>query len=305
MRYFIGIDGGGTKCRARLRGVPQDGQLGELLGEGMGGPANIRIGLDLAWGHILEAIDGALAQARLNRSVFSETALGLGLAGITSARDVQMTIQAGLAFGYAQAASDAHAACLGAFSGRNGAIMITGTGSAGYAWVEGVGHAVGGWGFEINDDGSAASLGRSAIRAAVHGFDGLTTHTAFTRAVMAHFGGHPADIVAWVNQAGPSDFGTLAPIVMQYAGEGDAVAVELVEASAQDIGRYLARLHALGAPKLCLVGGMAESLMPWLAPWTRTILTTPEHDAVEGAIMLAHGAPNGMPERLRVGFSHD
>ena len=33
---FLGIDGGGSKCRARIR---DDG--GRLLGEGAGGPANI------------------------------------------------------------------------------------------------------------------------------------------------------------------------------------------------------------------------------------------------------------------------
>ena len=41
--FFIGIDGGASSCRARLRDME-----GNLLGEGCGGPANIHLDLDLA-----------------------------------------------------------------------------------------------------------------------------------------------------------------------------------------------------------------------------------------------------------------
>ena len=81
---------------------------------------------------------------------------------------------------------------------------------------------------------------------------------------------------------------------MQFAEEGDAVAVTLVEQAATDLGRYIARLHEMGAEKVCLVGGMAGPLGPWLSPWTHTILATPEADAVEGALLMAHGAENGI-----------
>jgi glucosamine kinase len=53
--YYLGIDGGGTRCRARL----QDDN-GHTIGEGKSGPANIRLGLDTSWGNIMAAIDSAL-----------------------------------------------------------------------------------------------------------------------------------------------------------------------------------------------------------------------------------------------------
>ena len=37
---LLGVDGGGTRCRARLADV-----AGKTLGEGLAGPANIRHGL--------------------------------------------------------------------------------------------------------------------------------------------------------------------------------------------------------------------------------------------------------------------
>ena len=74
----------------------------------------------------------------------------------------------------------------------------------------------------------------------------------------------------------------------------DAVAVALVETSAHDLERYISRLHEIGAAKVCLVGGMAPVFTPWLSSWARTVLAEPEQDALEGAILLAHGTNNGL-----------
>ncbi len=286
---FAGVDGGGTKCRVRVR----DGG-GALLGEAIGGSGNVRLGLDMVWSNILAALDEALAQTARDRSSFAHMSLGLGLAGISSAEDADAMIKAGPAFARIDAASDAHTACLGAFSGRDGGILISGTGSAAYAWVAGRAHQIGGWGFEVCDYGSAADLGREAIRAALNGLDGLSPETDFTRAIIRHFGGHPVKIVHWVTTAKPRDYGELAPLIMQYAHAHDSVALQLVEKSAQDLGRYIARLHEIGAQKVCLVGGMAPVFSPYLSSWARSVLAQPEQDALEGAILLAHGASNGL-----------
>ena len=288
LQLFAGVDGGGTKCRVRLRDAG-----GTLLGEAEGGSGNVRLGLDLVWGNIIAALDDVLAQAGLDRSAYGRISLGLGLAGISRADDAEATIAAGPKFARCDAASDAHTACLGAFSGRDGGILISGTGSAAHAWVGGQSYQIGGWGFEVCDNGSAADLGRSAIREALMGYDGLAPETDFTRALIARFG-QPADIVHWVTTAKPRDFGALAPMIMSHAGKGDIVAVALVEKSAHDLGRYIARLHEIGARKVCLVGGMAPVFMPWLSSWARSVLAEPEHDALEGAIMLAYGTANGL-----------
>ena len=284
---FAGVDGGGTKCRVRLCDAS-----GRWLAEAEGGPANIRLGLTLVWGNILGALDRAMTQAGRGPATCNKISMGLGLAGIADASDVEKTLKAGPQFARIDASTDAHIACLGAFEGRDGGILIAGTGSAGYAWVGQTAYTVGGWGFEVCDDGSAAALGREAIRSSLHSHDGLTPATDFTRALIRHFG-QPADIVHWVTTAKPRDFGVLAPMTMQYAQAGDPVAVELVQTSAHDLGRYIMRLHEIGCEKVCLVGGMAEPFLPWLAPWTRAVLAQPRRDALEGAILLARGHANG------------
>ena len=287
-KYFIGIDGGGTQCRARLT-TPD----GTVIGEGFGGPTNIRLGLGPVWEHWMKAVDQCLGLANLERDILSDTAIGLGLAGITSPEDCLNTIKAGPQFSQSRVAPDAHVACRGAVSGKDGAILITGTGSVGYAYLGGKGHYVGGWGFEVSDDGSAASLGREALHASLAAFDGMAPQSPFTRAMLDSFGGHPSGIVHWVTSAKPKDYGSLAPMIMAHADDGDPVAVALVQHVAVDVGRYISRLHELGAGKICLIGGMAKSLQRWLSPWTHVLLAHPDNDAVTGALILAHGAGTG------------
>src|SRR5688500_5007254 len=73
---FIGIDGGATFCRARIRDLD-----GNLLGEGGGGPANIHSNLDLAKDSIRLACDAAIKSAGLDGRSLQWTHAGLGLAG--------------------------------------------------------------------------------------------------------------------------------------------------------------------------------------------------------------------------------
>lgn len=49
--YLVGIDGGGTSCRARIK----DSQ-GNFLGEAKSGSANIMLGAEIAMASILESI---------------------------------------------------------------------------------------------------------------------------------------------------------------------------------------------------------------------------------------------------------
>ncbi len=285
IKYYMGVDGGGTKCRVRLKDMN-----GTTLAESLGGPANIRLGLSLIWQNIGGAIDKALLKAGLDGKDLLNTSICLGLAGITTEKNCILALEAGPRFGKSIVVSDAHIACLGAFSGDNGAILISGTGSIGYALVDGVARTIGGWGFEVCDDGSAASLGRDSIRAALRGYDGLATETDFTREIINHFNGHPANIVSWVNSAKPSHYGSLAPIAMKFADSGDAVAIALVQQCATQIDQYVARLNNIGAPRICLIGGMSKPIYKWLSLVTQAVLIEPQYDPSDGALLMA-----GMP----------
>lgn len=279
--YVIGVDGGGTRCRVRLKS-PE----GQVLAEGESGPANIRLGLDLAWSHIGEAVDIALATAGLKRDVLPITAAGLGLAGVLTEDNVRATRQGALPFGSLAIASDAHIACLGAFASGDGAIQIAGTGSCSYIISDGHGRQVGGWGFLLDERGSSAALGRDAAKAALNALDGLSPESPLTRALIAVFGSGVA-VVDWSESATPAQYGGLAPIVFDHAGDNDPVALALLENLAADIDRYIRRLIALGAPGVCLMGGLGPYIKPWLAADVAAALQDPRLDPLDGAALLA------------------
>ena len=58
---FLGVDGGGTGCRARVENA-----AGEVLGQGFAGPATTRLGIDKAWASVMTAANAALAEAGID-----------------------------------------------------------------------------------------------------------------------------------------------------------------------------------------------------------------------------------------------
>jgi glucosamine kinase len=71
--------------------------------------------------------------------------------------------------------------------------------------------------------------------------------------------------------------------------------VALVEEAAADAGRMIARLLEVGAPSVCLIGGLAAPLSAWLPEECRAHVTEPLGDALDGALILARrGLPSGL-----------
>ena len=282
---FLGIDGGGTKCRVRLRDAD-----GKLLGEGSGGPSNIRLDPDLVWNSILTACREALGQAGLQESDLRTIHAGMGAAGAGQASAVERLLSRPHPFASFAIDTDAHTAWLGAFNGGDGAILILGTGSCGYGGTGGQCRYVGGWGFEISDEGSGAALGRELLRRCVWAHDGRIPSTPLSDALLTEFNNDLEVLVDWVGNAHPGDYARYAPLVFDYANRCDPLGIALVEHAAAGATRIATRLLELGAPNLCLFGGLAEPLRPWMPPPVQQIIVPPAADALDGAILLGRNA---------------
>jgi glucosamine kinase len=279
---FLGLDGGGTKCRARLCDAG-----GVLLGEGSGGRANVRLEPELVWNSVLSATREAMAAAKLSDADFERIHAGMGAAGAGQASALDRFMSHPHPFVSMTVETDAHTAWLGAFGGDDGAILIVGTGSCGYGSVGGQRHYVGGWGYEISDEGSGAAIGRAALRHAIWAHDGRISATALSSALLAEFGNDPEALIDWVGTARGSDYARFAPVVLEHAGRRDPLGIALIQNAASDLAQIALRLLDLGAPALCLFGGLAEPLRPWLPPPVQDAITAPSGDALNGAILLA------------------
>src|SRR5262245_17496596 len=216
---LLGVDGGGTRCRARLADVH-----GTVLGEGAAGPANLRLGVQDSMAAVRAATDQCLNQAGLS---FGEPRIVacLALAGACEPVTLAQAQAVPLPFLRVILTSDARAACVGAHAGGDGGIVIVGTGSVGWAIADGSDHRVGGWGFPVSDEGSGAWLGCEALRRVLWAYDGLIPWTGLLRLLFERFDEDGYAIVRWMGAARPRDYASLAPAVVAQAGQGDAIAL--------------------------------------------------------------------------------
>lgn len=118
---YLGVDGGGTKCRAVL--VDADARV---IGEGRGGPANPYHGVARALESVVNATDNALASAGLGPEDKSRIVAGLGLAGV-NVPSLYATVQQWDHPYYARyLTTDLHIACIAAHDQSDGAVIVAG-----------------------------------------------------------------------------------------------------------------------------------------------------------------------------------
>jgi hypothetical protein len=105
--------------------------------EAASGPATTRIGPEKAWRSIMGATEAAAAQAGLTREDFARMHVGIGLAGLGHRGAESALNKIAHPFASVIFISDGLAACLGAHSGADGAIVVAGTGSVGVGMIDG------------------------------------------------------------------------------------------------------------------------------------------------------------------------
>ena len=150
MDFALGLDGGGSGCRAVL--TDRDGRE---LGRGEGGPANIMSDREAALASIMAAAMAALA-GRAPSSVAA--VLGLAGANISGARQWLAPM---LPFRRTQVVHDAVTSVAGALGDDDGIVAAIGTGSVFSRQLGGAFRSIGGWGPVLGDEGGGAWIGRA------------------------------------------------------------------------------------------------------------------------------------------------
>ncbi len=240
-RYFLGIDGGGTKTHA----VITDSEC-NILGEGSGGAANpLRIGLEEAILHIEQAVADACAQAQIELGyVDSACAAIAGINHPIHYHTMKDALDEALQVGGLELVTDARAALEGALDGKAGVVVIAGTGSI----AIGVNHdgrtaRAGGFGPTLSDEGSGYYIAQRALKAVVSSFDGRSPRTILVERVCNRLGvADPSDLPAVIynSDSEPVDIAPLAELVDEAAREGDAVARQILTEAGRELGRLAA-----------------------------------------------------------------
>jgi glucosamine kinase len=284
-RYLVGIDGGGTSCRAAVADAS-----GRILGLGRSGAANIMTAPDTAIANIVKAARAAFADAGLSEDLVHAADAFLGLAG-NNVEDTVAYVTPRLPFAHSIIESDGLIALQGALGDGDGTVAILGTGSIYIARHGKHVDYIGGWGFNIGDLGSGARLGQMALQESLLAHDRIVPDTPLTASLLDEFNHDPPKMVAFSQRAKPGDYGRFAPRVFDFAAAGDETALRIIRQSAAWIDASLDRIGSLtDSPRLCLLGGLASLYPPYLAERHRARLVVAAADALTGAIALAASA---------------
>ncbi|TCL64082.1 BadF/BadG/BcrA/BcrD ATPase family protein [Rhizobium sp. BK251] len=141
--------------------------------------------------------------------------------------------------------NDVDAAHLGAFAGRPGVLILSGTGSM--SWARngaGVSARAGGWGDVIGDEGSSYWIGRAALNLISQSLDGRAKPTALAKAIYDHLRLDITDPInalgGWINGLARPRAGiaALAILVDRAADQGDETSIRLIEKAADELSKH-------------------------------------------------------------------
>lgn len=273
MAYYLGIDGGGTGCRARVTDAE-----GRILGQGEAGPANVRSDTEGTYHNVMRAV----AQAVAGTGALPEeltAVLGLAGANVTAAAD---RLAAMLPFRQMRIVDDGVTNLRGALGRRDGILAALGTGSVFARQYRGAVWQVGGRGFILGDECSGSVLGRMLLSDVLRAEDGMIPMTPLLAEILAEMGGGEA-IIAWGFAAKPVDFAALVP---KLVGSDDPAARAILSRAGDDLRGILRVLQPeAGALPVVFTGGLGPVYAAMLSGEV-TVLPA-AGSALDGAVALA------------------
>lgn len=230
MRYFLGLDIGGTKTACALAGEDR------ILGRSRSGSAKIlRVDKTDAARHLQEALQSVSTESGV--PLRDVTASCIGTSGITIAavRDWLREQMASSVGGTLTLVGDEVITLDAAFPGQPGIIVIAGTGSnvigrSRSGWTT----SAGGWGPALSDEGSGTVLCQQALRGVFRAID-AGEEPLLLHHVLNHLGLRTKEDLVAVANAPNFSFADLMPIVMQAASEGDTVARETFRRGGEEL----------------------------------------------------------------------
>lgn len=234
-RWFIGIDGGGTKTKAAICDA-----AGLVKAIAVGEASNP---LSRPWPEvertIRQLVSDVIVQAGANETEVASLYIGIAGADRPQVKDL---IHSAFVDQWKQRLhidNDAVAALYSGTWGKPGIVLIAGTGSIAYAVTrEGERHRVGGWGYLVGDEGSGYDLGRKAVAAVLRAYDGRGEATVLTDFCLDHYRvNRPDELIARIYGGTNTrkELAQLSELMEKAAALGDAVAIQLVAQAAESL----------------------------------------------------------------------
>ena len=289
MRYYLGVDGGGTKTEAVLTT-----ENGKVVARKLLGSSNPN---DIGKGSMMEMLCGLVVDITPNDAERIDIGMGLSGLSFSGCKDELTALLKGMdKVGAVDVYSDVQIALDSAYDG-DGAIAITGTGSVGYLRKDGQHILVGGGGYMLDSSFSGYDLGREILNAVLSEVDGRGKKTALTALVLQKAGLPLNEIVKNVYTQGKAYVASFAPLVFDTYAQGDIVSGEIIKRCMAELEILLWGVYKRQGKQRCeitLFGGLNARVVEFLHFFSEELrkkvsIILPKYPVVYGALKRARG----------------
>ena len=294
MASVVGVDAGGTKTRAAFASAEGVQRTAE------GAAANPMLAGESAAADTIAAV---VREVSAGEPIAALHVGAAGAGGAQTAARIEQLLRAAFPNARIAVGDDAFIALRGAIAEGPGIALIAGTGSIAIA-VDGRGdvHRVGGLGYLLGDEGSAAWIGLEAVKRLGRVYDGREHEEETSRLVARHLDAPDrATLVRRIygSRVDVASVAALAPSIIAFAGKGNRVAGNIVGRAAAALVELVGAVsrHAglqESPAKIALCGGLlsednhlvalVEAEIMAILPGTEIVRTS---DPLAGAVRLA------------------
>ena len=235
MRYYISIDGGGTKTEGII--VNAEGEVLQRVVLGSSNPNDI--GIESAI-HCIKNIVEMLIPTDAKSVFVAVGGSGMKSSGIKERLECELLRLT--AVEEAQVFSDIDFAYSSAIDG-DGCILIIGTGCVGYMKKKNQPYIIGGGGYLIDDLLSGFDLGKAVLNAVLSEYDGRGEKTLLSEMVLKKTRKDIWSTIREVYIKGKSFVAEFSPFVFEGIEQGDAVSIGILQKSVKNLESLLVAMY--------------------------------------------------------------
>jgi glucosamine kinase len=293
-KVLIGADVGGTKTAVA---VSRDGKI---VGRAEGPGAAVRPGRALASSSTIAEV---VRQALSSSGLLIGDVLLVGAAGVgrePERDELRKALRGENVASSVVVTTDIEIALAAAFADGPGIVVSAGTGSVAVGRDRtGRQHRIGGYGWQMGDEGSGYAIGRASLGAVSRAVDGRSPKTALSdRLLRATRSDDYDELVRWAAGASPAEVAALAPHVLAVAAAGDPLAQGIADYAARELSQLaiclIPKMDITPPIPVAVTGGLLSADQPLrktlLAKLAEESVFQPKDspvDAVAGALLLA------------------
>ena len=260
-RYLLGADGGGSKTAVVLTDL--DLNVIALEEYGRSNPGDI--GYEATEQLLVDAFEGICNRAGIDKTEVAS--IFAGVAGLTSFRMTEQlhdTLKKQFPDIPIDCSHDGINVLYGSFpDGRDGAIIICGTGSSCFVKVGGSIYRIGGYG-QFDLKGNGYEVGKAAFGHVFRTLDVRDPYGILAQSLDARFGGSCHAHIFEINGYTKTEFARFAPLVFEAARAGDVSAIAILQEHLGYIGELITTAGSLFGGKpypVALAGGIFRDAM--------------------------------------------